>query len=73
MKETDFWQQVSVRNRENRKITRGGVSPSLAPLAASAGLHFWKIGLLLALVLTVWVWFSHYLNMMRLIRILIWR
>ena len=73
MKETAFWKQVSIRNRENHKITRGGFSPAFAPIAEKAGLHFWKIGLLLALIPALWLWINHYEQLMVVIRTLVWR
>lgn len=70
---SDFWQQVNQRINENKTIMQSGFSPKLAPSLAWVGLHFWIIGGLLSLGLTLWLFTQHYSGLMQAIRIIIWR
>ncbi len=73
MTHPNFWQQVDQRVNENKTIMQSGFSPKLAPSLAWVGLHYWIIGSLLSLCLTIWVYTNHYAGLMQAIRIMIWR
>lgn len=73
MKTREFWKQVEQRSVENKQIVDGGMPQMWAPTMALLGLHFWKMGLGLSLVITGWLWLTKYQGLMSIVRVIIWR
>lgn len=73
MDKQEFWEQVEQRVKENQRMTYVWPLAQLAPMLEQIGLHFWKVGLVVSLGITVWVWLSGYEVVTRVVRIMVWR
>jgi len=73
MQKREFWKKVEQRAVENQRIVVGGMPAKLAPAMEMVGLHYWVVGLGLSLGLAIWLWLGYYAELMRIVRVIIWR
>jgi hypothetical protein len=73
MKQREFWRLIEERTRENSGLMRGGMPSGLAVVTEAVGLHFWKVGWGMSLVVTIYLWINHYYFLVGAVRAMIWR
>jgi hypothetical protein len=73
MKQQEFLRRIEERVEENRRLMRGGMPSSWVKFTEAVGLHYWKVGLVVSLVVAIWFWATHYSFLVGAVRVMIWR
>lgn len=73
MKQQEFLRQIETRVRENNRLMRGGMPIGLAKVTEAVGLHYWKVGLMISLAVTIYLWMNYYSFLVGAVRVMIWR